>query len=369
MNSSSPKVAVDARMVGMGGIGRYTSSLVRAMMKLRPRIRWILVGRPEMLKGFDGAELRECRAPIYSLGEALGVARAFYGADLVHVPHFNAPFGIRSKLVVTIHDLIHFDHPEYQPFPGANALLDWRLRRLLKKADGVISVSEATASALKRRYPGAGLDSKLRVTWEAADDIFDAAPSPDDQEIVSKRGIPEPYFLYVGAIRQHKETNTLLEAFIRFKGRYPGPARLVLAGHLDQRFEKKHHFLKIAGSRPDITWFSDAGDRELPALYRRATAVVMPSRVEGFGLPVLEAMRSGVPVIISDASALTEIAGPAALVFGTGQIDPLCDHLYNVLNHADLAASLRIKGICRASEFAWSKTAALTLGSYDAILR
>ena len=121
-----PRIAMDARMIGMGGIGRYAKSLIREMIRQRPEWRWIWVGAPEKLLPLAppgaGVEIRECRARIYSAEETFGMSRHFGGVDLLHVPHFNAPFRCSSKLVVTLHDLIHFDYPEYQPFPFANGL-------------------------------------------------------------------------------------------------------------------------------------------------------------------------------------------------------------------------------------------------------
>ncbi len=355
----------------MGGIGRYTGSLVEEMMRQRPQARWTLVGRPEALAGFAaaGAEIRECRAAVYSPAEAFGMAKLLNDADLVHVPHFNAPFFVRPRLVVTVHDLIHFDHPEYQPFPGANAVLDWKLGRLLRRADAVVAVSRATAAAIAERYPAAGVAAKTRVTWEASSGAFSPDPRPDDADLLSRKGIGAPYFLYVGAIREHKEVHTLLSAFESLKARHPeARAELVLSGRLDARFEKKHRFTERLARRADIRWIQDANDRELAALYRRSLALILPSRVEGFGLPVLEAMRSGTPVIVSDIPSLTEVAGTAALTFPAGQIDPLAGRLYNVLTDASCRETLSSAGLRRASEFSWSKTAALTLEIYDSLL-
>ncbi len=365
---SRPRIAIDARMVGSGGIGRYTESLLTQMMRQRPQVRWTLIGRPESLKHFEGAEIRECRAGVYSAVEAFGIAGLFKDADLVHIPHFNAPFMIRPRLVVTVHDLIHFEYPEYQPFPCANALLDFKLKRLLRRADRVVTVSSATAAALERRYPDLGLTAKTRVIWEAADASFGPEPQLGDLETCKKYGIKGKYFLYVGAIREHKEVHTLMSAFAAVQASEAAPVQLLLSGRLDARFEKKHRFTEWLSRNPGAAWARSADDQELAALYRGALAVVLPSQIEGFGLPVLEAMRSGTPMIISDAPSLTEIAGGAALTFKTGQIDPLRDCLYNVMTDSDLRQRLVVSGLRRAADFDWSKTAAQTLEIYDSLL-
>lgn len=364
-----PHVIIDARMLGMGGIGRYVGSLVRSMAALRPDIRWTLVGDPVRIGRIPGVEARECRTPIYSAAEWFGLHKYFADADLAHFPHFNAPASCGPGTVVTVHDLIHFEVPEYQPFPGANRLLDWRLRLVLKRADAVLAVSEATAAAVRDRYPIPGLAQKMSVTLEAAEAIFDAEARRDDAARVRDLGVDEPYFLYVGAIREHKGTDRLVRAFMDMRERSVTPARLVLAGKVDPRFDRKHGFLGSIGRRNDITLLTDATDEQLAVLYRRTAAVVLPSRVEGFGLPVVEAMRSGAPVILSDIPSLKEVAGPAALYFAPDQIDALAQHLYNVLHDPGLRDPLVRAGIERSRVFNWSHTARATLSAYEPILQ
>lgn len=379
----TPRVVVDARMVGMGGIGRYTESLVAEMIPQRPAWNWILVGDPDRLAGLAGlgragggaanVEVRECRARVYSAEEAFGMERFYRGADLVHVPHFNAPLFCRTKLIVTIHDLIHFDYPEYQPFPGANRVLDWKLRRLLKQADSVLAVSRATADALQKRYASPELSFKLHVVWEAADISFSATPRPDDAERLRRLGVDadprRPLVLYVGAIREHKAVQLLTEAFRALTAERPElSAQLMLCGKIDARFERKHQFSSRLRQTPGVVHAPDASDRDLAALYRRAAVAVMPSRVEGFGLPAVEAMQTGTPLIISDTPALREIAGSAALTFPSGRVDGLQAHLYNVLTDAALRARLSRDGREHSRQFNWRSTAAQTLEIYESIL-
>lgn len=369
---SRPRIVIDARMIGMGGIGRYTESLVRAMMRKRPEIRWTLVGDPSKLGGLAGAEIRTCRAPIYSASEAWGMKNCFKDADLVHIPHFNAPFFCPRPLVVTVHDLIHFDYPEYQPFWGANRVLDWKLRRLLKRANAVLTVSEATAAALKERYALAGLEKKLHAIWEGAEAIFSSVPQADDRERLGRLGVAEDglLVLYVGAIREHKDVHVLANAFAALREEHPNlPVRLILAGKLDPRFDRKRKFLSDIARRPGVVHLTGKTDEDLAALYRRAAVVVLPSRAEGFGLPAAEAMRSGAPVIVSDIPVLKEIAGSAAKTFPVGQMDDLKNLLYNILTNAPLRSELSKKSLHRGALFEWSSTAAGVLQVYDTVLQ
>lgn len=378
-----PKIAVDARMIGMGGIGRYVESLTAAMMRQRPDVQWILIGDPARLARLadtvrsagsaPSVDIRACGARIYSAAEAFGMNRVFRGADLVHVPHFNAPFVGSGKWVVTIHDLIHLEYPEYQPFAGANRILDWKLARLLRRADGILTVSQATADALKRRYPSVRLDSKMRVAWEAADAVFNPVAQPDDAERLRRMGLTadsnDRRILYVGAIREHKDVHVLVEAFRGLTKEHPElQLRLVLSGKLDARYDRKRNFLSNIQEGSGILRVTDADDRDLAALYRSAAVLVLPSRVEGFGLPVVEAMRSGTPVIVSDAAALREIAGPAALVFPAGEAPALRAQLRRTLTDSADHERLVRAGFERVRLFDWSLTAQKTLEMYDTVL-
>lgn len=381
-SASAPAVAVDARMIGMGGIGRYAESLLKEMLRQRPRtVRWILVGDPERLTRITtaapgvSAEIRVCHARIYSGEEAFGMKRHFEGADLVHVPHFNAPlFGVHAKLVVTLHDLIHFDYPAYQPFPGANLLLDWKLRRLLRRADGVLTVSQATADALRKRYPASGLEKKCRVIWEGAEKIFDPAPRPDDAVRLERMGIraDKPYVLYVGAIREHKQTHVLIDAFRRMEAEEPGGTQLVLAGSLDWRYDRKQNLSTQFHGSSGIRYIPSGSDEDLAALYRHAAVFVLPSATEGFGLPVVEAMQSGTPVVVSDIPSLIEIGGSAVRTFPAGNPDALKNVLTGILRNPETRFRLSAQSLDRARTpklFDWSHTAAQTLEFYDQILR
>jgi glycosyltransferase involved in cell wall biosynthesis len=382
-----PTIALDARMIGMGGIGRYTESLLTEMLRLKPRFNWILVGDTTRLNqslkksGIPDAvlgtiQIRHSTARVYSLEEAFGLQKLFVGADLTHFPHFNAPMNCRTKVVVTLHDLIHFDFPEYQPFFGANRLLDWKIRRLLKRADGVLTVSEHTAACLKKRYESIqDLNQKLKVIWEGAESVFDPGPKHDDADRLRKLKIhtETPIVLYVGAIREHKQTQVLAEAFETLRRKNPGlKAQLVLCGRLDARFDRKWQFGQKIQASAEIVHCTDANDEDLAALYRSASVVVMPSKAEGFGLPVVEAMRSCAPVIISDIPVLQEIAGSAALMFKAGDSEQLAEGLHRVLSDGALRADLKEKSIARGRTsglFEWKNTATQTLDFYEEVLR
>lgn len=351
-------------MAGHPGIGRYIRSLVGAMLRQKTGFRFVLVGEPALLEELRalGAEVRPSSIPIYGFAEQARLAPLFDGTDLVHVPHFNVPWRrLRQKLVVTVHDLIYFRVPEYERFPGQRLLLGLWFRRLAHNASAVIAVSEATRRDFAERF---GRAAKLRVIHEAAAPIFldekqDGAALPS--------GVFGRYALFVGSIREHKNVQGLVEAFERIEGRTD--ARLVLVGRLDARFEHKHRLRARIARSGRIIWLPGATDAELKALYSGASCVVQPSFYEGFGLPVLEAMACGAPVIASDASSLPEIVGEAGLLFPPRQIDRLSELLYNVLSDSELRHKLSQNGRLRARGFSWDAAAQKTLALYEEVLR
>lgn len=359
-------IAFDARLIRHPGIGRYLRSLLGAMLAAKPPYAFRLIGPARDLERYaaSGAAVAPCEIPPYGLAEQLGMGAYFRDADLVHVPHFNAPcFGPAPNLVVTIHDLIYFRVKEYEPFPGARIALKAALARVLSRARRVIAVSEATKSDLSARFPGVA--AKCRVIHEAADPVFAATGRGANG---ASSGIERPYVLSVGSIREHKNAHTLLAAYEELWAKSRTEAGIVFVGKLDSRFDQKHRFRERIQKLPRARWLGEVPDSDLGALYAGAACFVMPSFYEGFGLPVLEAMASAVPVISSDTPALAEVAGDAALQFPPRQIDRLSQLLYNVLQDRELREKLIEKGKRRVSFFSWERAARETLDVYGEIL-
>ena len=365
------RIAIDARLWGepRSGIGRYTRSLVETLTRLAPGQRWVLyLDRPAVPPLPDGVEARCLPWPqrlLWTLWAAPRDLRA-HPVDLFHgVTGFELPPGRTCPLVTTVHDLVPLRFPRLVPWRHR-----WAVRCLLgsalRRARQVIAVSEATRAEILARYPVPA--AKIRVVPEAAP-AHVRPPSEAAREAVRARyRLDGPYVLFVGLLEPKKNLGVLLGAVARLRAAKAwGTTELVVAGASGwgrDRWSVEAHRLGLDQS---VRFLGAVPDGDLPALYAGARAFVFPSLWEGFGLPVLEAMAAGAPVIASRRGALPEVTGEAALLVEP-EVAPLADALGQVLDDPLLRARLREAGLARAAQFSWERTATETLAVYRAAL-
>jgi glycosyltransferase involved in cell wall biosynthesis len=328
------RVGIDARKIADFGIGTYIRGLLRGLVALESGHTYVAFA-PRDARLPDGVEHVAVDAPHYSVRELLLVGRAAERArvEVLHAPHYVVPF-TRLPVVVTIHDLIHLHQPLH---PLARAYARTMLRRAVRKASRVLSVSETV---------GRQLESEL-----AARDVL---VTPNGVEVPDGEAAPGTFFLFVGNDKPHKNVGTLVEAFARIRHELPD-VRLVLAGAPFARFAN------IGG----IDARGLVRDGELFALYRGALALVMPSHEEGFGLPAAEAMACGTAVITSLAPALVEVTGDAALHADARDARMLAEAMLRVARDASLRAQLAARGVERARAFTWKRCAERTVEAYE----
>ncbi|HXH90501.1 MAG TPA: glycosyltransferase family 1 protein [Thermoanaerobaculia bacterium] len=330
------RIGIDARKIADFGIGTYIRGLLGALVAQRDGDTYVAFA-PESHARFlpAGIEHVVLDAPHYSIRELVAVGRAADRAkiDLFHAPHYVVPF-TSVPLVVTVHDLIHLRHPN----PLARMYARQMLGRAVRRSQRVLTVSES----VKR---------EIVATFGCADEHVVVTPNGVGPPFAAEGNAAEGrYFLYVGNDKPHKNVDVLVDAFDRIDG-----ASLVLTGAPFERFRDRERVV--------VSGF--VSDDELAALYRGAIALVMPSREEGFGLPALEAMACGCAVITSNAAALVEITGDAAL-HAEPAIDALADAMQRVASDAALRADLARRGIERAKNFTWMRCAERTRGAYRA---
>jgi glycosyltransferase involved in cell wall biosynthesis len=327
------RIGIDARKIADFGIGTYIRGLLQELA--RDSDDTYVAFAPQRLAHRipAGMEHISIDAPHYSIREIVILGRAADRAklDLFHAPHYVVPF-TRVPFVVTIHDLIHLRNPN----PIARLYARQMIGRAVRRSRHVLTVSKA-------------VKCEIVSTFGCADDHVVVTPNGVGAPFSeSGKAAEGSYFLYVGNDKPHKNVDVLVDAFSKVDG-----ASLVLTGGAFERFK----------SREGVVVTGFVHDTELGALYRGAIALVMPSREEGFGLPALEAMASGCAVITSNAAALVEITGDAAL-----HVEPdaasLADAMTRIASDESLRRTLAARGVARAKNFTWTRCAELTRDAY-----
>ncbi|MGH2725085.1 MAG: glycosyltransferase family 4 protein [Actinomycetota bacterium] len=353
-----------------GGIGTYVGELVPALMAADPEVAITLFhARAEGRSLPEGwaADLpvvplrRGIRTlyPGWALAGLPALPEPLRGQDVLHSPSPAAvpPAGPGQRLVVTVHDLAFLVEPRLFP-PAWRTMYRMGLRRAVRHADALVAVSEHTARDLVDR---AGADAgKIHVTPLAA---TLPASAGDPGPAVDRLRIPRPYLLFVGTLEPRKNLVRLVRAYRRAVARSELPHALVLAGPPGWGGDALERELAIPAAG-EVVRTGRVEPDELDALYRGADAFAYPSLYEGFGLPVVDAMARGIPMIVSSSSSLPEVAGDAALTASPHSVEELAQAIERVLTDRTLAARLTEAGRARATEFSWARTARATLEVY-----
>jgi len=356
------RIGFDARMISHPGIGRYIKNLLNAMLPLNTEHEFLIFGNKGLLATCSleptSGSIVHWDAPIYSIKEQLSNPFNGHGLDIVHIPHFNVPLGInKGKLVVTIHDLIYTKFPEYLPLVKRK-VAKFLINSAIKRSDTIISVSENTKKDILEISPIA--EKKTEVIFEAADPAFKVLCDKGLLDSVRDRySLPENMILFVGSLKRHKNIERLVDAYNKAKTRTS--CNLVIIGRYHKQDSKILRKIRSSG----IIYLGEVPAEDIVAIYNLADLLVFPSLYEGFGLPVLEAFASGVPVAASNASSLPEVVGSAGVLFDPYDTDDICDKICKIMSDKGLRHDLIEKGQERLKEFSWEKTAEQTLAVYE----
>ncbi|HTV56325.1 MAG TPA: glycosyltransferase family 1 protein, partial [Terriglobia bacterium] len=325
-------VTIDARMLASSGIGTYLEELLAGFATLDHEFRFRVlcappegVGEKEANQDSFTAEARRltnaenggtkpppsafefvrATSPIYSLREQWEIARLARKGALLHCPHYNIPYFYKGRMVVTIHDLTHLADREFVP----NRLAYYYARFMLKAAAHhsrqVITVSQFSKKAICKTL---GIpENKVHVISYGIPKRILRSPA-GDLALLEELNVVQPYVLFVGNLKPHKNVQALLRAFALVPEQVRTSHRLVVAGKLDACYPALRQLSQELSLSTQVVFTGHVADDELRALYAGAKVFVLPSLNEGYGLPVLEAMAYGVPVIVSNTSSLPEVA-------------------------------------------------------------
>lgn len=371
--SQRRRIIFDARMWKHAGIGRYISELSPALAAEPSKFDLVFLSDQAFQKKiFDEGDgwpphvfFKQATSGIYGFLEQAEILAKSLDGDLLHVPHFNVPVLTPKKLVVTVHDLIYLRQPESIRSGLGRAYALWMFEMLRRKASAIIAVSQNTKEDLLQRFPAISSE-KIFVIPEAAGDRFKKIVDPVLLSGVrQKYSLREPYVLFVGSLKPHKNLARLIEAMSSVRQEQKIPHELVVVGRADPKYPTMDTLIRRS---PFVKYLGELPDPEVAALYSMADLFVLPSLYEGFGLPVLEAMACGAPVLASNRTSLPEVVGDAGKTFDPVCVDALSELLYNILKNRDLREVMSKKGLERSRLFSWKKTASETLEVYRQVL-
>jgi glycosyltransferase involved in cell wall biosynthesis len=367
------RIAIDARKLRDYGIGTYIRNLLRHLARLDTHNEYVVLCRQEDCA--FAAELGENFRPVpewsaqYSIREQIAVPIELRRerADLFHAPHYVLPVLAPCRSVVTIHDCIHLRFPQYLPSRLGHTYARTALWIAAHRSARVLTVSEASKRDILEYFDVP--QSKIVVIYNAIDERFSEEPAADEVARVRERyQLNDPFILYAGNIKPHKNLERLIEAFhIIRKGELEYVKLLIIGDEISKyaTLRRAVHRYKL---HQHVRFFGFVPDATLAILYRLARVFVFPSLYEGFGLPPLEAMASGTPVITSNVSSLPEVAGDAAMLIDPYEPDAIAGAIRRVMMDDRLRDDMRERGLARAREFSWGRSVRRVKEIYDEVL-
>jgi len=290
-----------------------------------------------------------------------------FKSDMLHCPDYLIPPTINKNLVITVHDLSFIRYPQFN-FEWFIKKYTREVRKSMLLAKKIIADSESTRNDIIKFF---GIDpKKVCVIYLASDSIFRRlADKEKDSNIIKKYGIDKKYILSVGTIEPRKDFVTLIKAFNHIKQTDAASGyKLVIAGRTGWKSEPTYAERESSPFREDILFTGRVPDSDLNQIYNQAEIFVYPSIFEGFGLPPLEAMSCGLPVVARDTSSLTEVVGDSGILLKDADEKEFGQEILNLIKNEDVKEMLKEKSLARAKIFSWGKTAQITIGLYREII-
>lgn len=356
------KIGIDARLWNQTGVGRYIRNLVDALSQIDKKNDYVLFTRAQDNVKFKNSNFKIVNTEIkwHSIDEQLKFSKVIteQNLDVIHFPYYSVPVFYNKPFIVTLHDLIpmHFQTGKAStlPFPFYKfKFFAYRfvVSQAAKKAKKIIAPSFATKQDIVKRLKIN--PSKIEVIYEGTDKSLVSKQSGETKKTNQ--------FLYIGNAYPHKNLDLLLNVFKDL----PFDFKLTLVGKEDYFYKRLKQKVKKIKLENKIFFQGYASDLELLTLYKKSKALIIPSFIEGFGLPALEAMANKCLVLASDIPTLREVCDGAALFFDPKNSDELLRKIIEISNNSDKFKKYVDQGIRRSNEFSWEKTAKETLKIYE----
>lgn len=365
-NSKKITLAFDARMIHHSGIGTQVYNTLKYLTR-EESLDLTLLGNEseihESLPDFTG-NIIPFNAGIYSLNEQLFFPKIQENA-ILHIPHYNVPMFHLKNSVVMVHDLIHLQSDEFA-LPHYRLYATLLLSVAIKKAKRILTVSETTRQELLMRFPK--VESKTTVVYNGLDhDLYKPQSEESIKDFKAKYNLPKKFLLVVGIGKKHKNVDMLIRALSSLWKEKKLTHPLVLGGSGGSIPEYVRQAIDKNDVAPYVIPMPRIDLQEMPLLYGSSDIFIMPSLLEGFGFPVVEAMASGTPVLCSNASCLPEVAGNGAVFFDPKNPTDFVKKLMLFLENPSKRKEYVGKGISRARFFSWKKHASEIIQVYNAI--
>ncbi len=358
------KITIDLRMIKASGIGTYLYNLIPLIIKEKPQYDFVLLGMDKGLKEIPWTDqsnitIRNCRSGIYTIQEQVELCRNIPNdTKLFWSPHYNIPLLYRGKLLVTVHDLFHLAMPQMVSGIHKRVYAKLMFSKVSSNADAIICISEFTKKELIRFTHCQ--EQKLHLVHNGMDQSW--------HNITKERfSCQKPFLLFVGNVKPNKNLVNLIKAFDLIKNNISQD--LVIVGKKEGFITGDDAVFKAAeglGNRIRFTGHIDKAT--LIQYYKHADALVFPSFYEGFGLPPLEAMICGCPVLVSNAASLPEVCGDAALYCNPFNVEDIAVKIYEIINNLELRKTLISNGEKRVLLFTWDECAQKTLKVIEKVL-
>ena len=371
MIARPPRVGIDARKLTDYGIGAYVRNLLDAIARnpqserYRFRVYVRPADRPSVPPLPERFEIVEEDSPGYSISELTRFAWRLWRdrLDLFHATHYVIPPLARARAVVTIHDIIHVLYPQFLPHRAALVYARVMIRRALRRADRIITVSNNSKRDLVDYF---GISpARIDVIYNGVAGRFRAdIPRAESERVSAKYGLPRPYLLFLGGEKPHKNVRNVLRAFAEARRDRALPHGLVLAGPMPKNRSRVEALIAALDLGDHVARPGVVPEEDLPGLFAGAEAFLYPTLYEGFGLPVAEAMACGTPVLTSSTSALQEIAGGYAYLVDPMDVDAIARGIVDLATDPGRRQEYADLGRRRAADFSWDRAAAQTLRVY-----